>query len=189
MPYFEKKLYLRFRAEALFQKALCERELGRAQESVRWMAESLQEAEPYRYVRIYTGYGKKGREMLEAYRQVLESGDTRMTHGKRPYKYGNVRNMPYRDWLDYIIRKARKNERNSAMDQEIRTAEFRVEKLTVTERMILQYLGGRLQQSGDRQRDERKDLYGQEPYLQHLQKLGVSSRIQAVQKGREEGLL
>ena len=189
MPYFEKNCIWRFRAEALFQKALCERELGRAQESVRWMAESLQEAEPYRYVRIYTGYGKKGREMLEAYRQVLESGDTRMTHGKRPYKYGNVRNMPYRDWLDYIIRKARKNERNSAMDQEIRTAEFRVEKLTVTERMILQYLGGGYSnQEIGREMNVKISTVKSHIYSIY-KKLGVSSRIQAVQKGREEGLL
>ena len=138
LPYLEKHGIRRFRAEALFQKAICERELGREAEAVRWMTESLQEAEPCRYVRIYTGYGKKGREMLEAYRAIVERSDARITHGKRPYKYGNVRNMPYWDWIDYVIRKARKNERGSGAGQSIRSEEFHPEKLTVTEQMVLQ---------------------------------------------------
>ena len=59
---------------------------------------------------IYTGFGKKGRSVLENYRSMMEESDTHLALGKRPYQYGNVRSMPYMTWIDYLIRKARKNE-------------------------------------------------------------------------------
>ena len=52
------------------------------------MTESLRVAEPFRYVRIYTGFGKKGRSVLENYRSMMEESDTHLALGKRPYQYG-----------------------------------------------------------------------------------------------------
>ena len=112
-----------------------------------------------------------------------------MNRGKKQYKYGSVLKMPYADWIDYIVRKAKKNSRRypvqKSKDEEI----FRVEKLTVTEHMVLQYL-----EQGYTNTDIGKEMNIKLPTVKsHIyniyKKLGVSTRIQAVQKGKEEGIL
>lgn len=187
--YLKKNRGWKFWAEALFQKAICERELGRESESLKWMTESLRVAEPFRYVRIYTGFGKKGRLVLENYRSMMEESDTHLALGKRPYQYGNVRSMPYMTWIDYLIRKARKNEHAAPGERRLRKEELHVDKLTLTERMILQYLssGYRNQEIGQEMNIKVSTVKSHVYSI--YKKLGVSNRIQAVQRGREEGIL
>lgn len=179
----------KYKAETLFQRALIEKEKGKDGETLRYAAESFQTADPYRYVRIYTGYGKKGLEVLTMYRDWLGEQEAKVTHGKRQYKYGSVIKMPYADWIDYIVRKAKKSSHrypvSKIKDDEI----FRIEKLTVTEHMVLQYLD-----QGYTNTDIGREMNIKLPTVKsHIyniyKKLGVSTRIQAVQKGKEEGIL
>lgn len=153
------------------------------------MTESLRVAEPFRYVRIYTGFGKKGRLVLENYRSMMEESDTHLALGKRPYQYGNVRSMPYMTWIDYLIRKAKKNEHTAPGERRLRKEELHVDKLTLTERMILQYLssGYRNQEIGQEMNIKVSTVKSHVYSI--YKKLGVSNRIQAVQRGREEGIL
>lgn len=189
IPYFQRFNIWKYKAETLFQRAVIEKEKGKDGESLRYVAESFQAAEPYRYVRIYTGYGKKGLEVLTMYGDWLGEQEAKVTHGKKQYKYGSVIKMPYADWIDYIVRKAKKNSlrypAKISKDEEI----FRVEKLTVTEHMVLQYLD-----QGYTNTDIGREMNIKLPTVKsHIyniyKKLGVSNRIQAVQKGKEEGIL
>lgn len=189
IPYFQRYNIWKYKAETLFQRALVEKEKGKEGETLRYAAESLQAADPYRYVRIYTGYGKKGLEVLTMYKDWLGEQETKVNRGKKQYKYGSVLKMPYADWIDYIVRKTKKNSRRypvqKSKDEEI----FRVEKLTVTEHMVLQYL-----EQGYTNTDIGKEMNIKLPTVKsHIyniyKKLGVSTRIQAVQKGKEEGIL
>ena len=72
IPFFQGNHIWKYRAESLFQMAMVEKARGREAEALRWTAEAIQAAEPWRYVRIFTGYGPKGRELLEDYLRFLE---------------------------------------------------------------------------------------------------------------------
>ena len=67
--------------------------------------------------------------------------------------------------------------------------ELHVDKLTLTERMILQYLssGYRNQEIGQEMNIKVSTVKSHVYSI--YKKLGVSNRIQAVQRGREEGIL
>ena len=97
--------------------------------------------------------------------------------------------MPYMTWIDYLIRKAKKNEHTAPGERRPRKEELHVDKLTLTERMILQYLssGYRNQEIGQEMNIKVSTVKSHVYSI--YKKLGVSNRIQAVQRGREEGIL
>lgn len=189
IPYFKRFNIWKYKAETLFQQALIEKEKGKDGETLRYAAESFQAAAPYRYVRIYTVYGKKGLEVLSMYRDWLGEQDTKLTYGKKKYRYGSVTKMPYASWIDYITRKAKKSSSSYPHQKLKDEGLFHIEKLTVTEHMVLQYL-----EHGYTNNDISKEMNIKLPTVKtHIyniyKKLGVSTRLQAVQKGKEEGIL
>jgi DNA-binding CsgD family transcriptional regulator len=153
------------------------------------MAESIAAANPYRYVRIYCGYGVRGLELLEEYRDWLEKNRSGPRQGKKKYKYGNVLRMPVEDWLDYIVRKAGRQKKYYLDLQAEQQNIYRVEKLTVTELMVLQYM-----EKGFSNAEISAKMNVKLPTVKsHIyniyKKLGVTTRIQAVQKAKESGIL
>lgn len=189
IPHFQRYNIWKYRAETLFQKALVEKEKGKDGEALRYAAESFQTADPYRYVRIYTGYGKKGLELLKQYSDWLGEQDAKLTYGKKKYRYGSVTKMPYAGWIDYITRKAKKSSSSYPYQKLKDEGLFHIEKLTVTEHMVLQYL-----EHGYTNNDISREMNIKLPTVKtHIyniyKKLGVSTRLQAVQKGKEEGIL
>lgn len=189
IPYFEKNHNWRWLAESLFQRALIEKEKGETGQALKMIAESMTTANPYRYVRIYTGYGKRGVELLEEYRSWMEKTETGYRQNKKKYKYGSVLRMPISDWLGYIMRRAGREKKNYPDLQEEQQNIYRVEKLTVTEQMVLQYL-----EKGCSNAEISRNMNIKLPTVKsHIyniyKKLGVTARIQAVQKARESGIL
>lgn len=189
IPYFEKNHSWKWLAESLFQRAVIEKATGRPGQALKTVAESLAVAGPYRYVRIYTGYGTTGAELLEEYRTFLEQEESGGTPKKRKYKYGSVLRMPFADWVDYIARKAGRKKKQYLDLQEEQQNIYRVEKLTVTEQMVLQYME---QGCSNAQISERMNIKlptVKTHIYNFFKKMGVTTRIQAVQKGKEYGLL
>ena len=189
IPHFQRYNIWKYRAETLFQKALVEKEKGKDGEALRYAAESFQTADPYRYVRIYTVYGKKGLELLKQYSDWLGEQNAKLTYGKKKYRYGSVTKMPYAGWIDYIARKAKKSSSSYPYQKLKDEGLFHIEKLTVTEHMVLQYL-----EHGYTNNDISREMNIKLPTVKtHIyniyKKLGVSTRLQAVQKGKEEGIL
>ena len=189
IPYFEKNHNWRWLAESLFQRALIEKEKGETGQALKMIAESMTTANPYRYVRIYTGYGKRGVELLEEYRSWMEKTETGYRQNKKKYKYGSVLRMPISNWLGYIMRRAGREKKNYPNLQEEQQNIYRVEKLTVTEQMVLQYL-----EKGCSNAEISRNMNIKLPTVKsHIyniyKKLGVTARIQAVQKARESGIL
>lgn len=189
IPYFRRNNIWKYKAETLFQKAIVEKEKGRDGNALRYAAESFQTADLYRYVKIYTGYGKKGLELLELYGKWLREQDQNLTNRKKRYKYGSVLRMPYVDWIDYIIRKAKKNSKKYS-EHKIKDREFvHTEKLTTTEHMVLQYLE-RGYTNAEIATELNIKLATVKTHVYNIyKKLGVANRVQAVQKGKEEGIL
>lgn len=189
IPFFQGNHIWKYRAESLFQMAMVEKAKGREAESLRWTAEAIQAAEPWRYVRIFTGYGPKGRELLEDYLRFLEKSRQEPVRIKKKYKYGNVKNMPYKDWLDYILRKAKKSQARYPGTKKEEKEAYPAEKLTLTEQMVLQYLKQGCT-NGEISREMNIKLPTVKSHIYNIyKKLGVSTRLQAVEKGREKGFL
>lgn len=189
LPFFQGNHIWKYRAESLFQMAMVEKARGREAESLRWTAEAIQAAEPWRYVRIFTGYGPKGRELLEDYLRFLEKSRQEPVRIKKKYKYGNVKNMPYKDWLDYILRKAKKSQARYPGTKKEEKEAYPAEKLTLTEQMVLQYLKQGYT-NGEISREMNIKLPTVKSHIYNIyKKLGVSTRLQAVEKGREKGFL
>ena len=97
--------------------------------------------------------------------------------------------MPFDDWVDYIIRKAGRQKKYYVDLQKEQQNIYRVEKLTVTEQMVLQYL-----EKGCTNAEISSNMNIKLPTVKsHIyniyKKLGVTTRIQAVQKARESGIL
>ena len=189
IPYFERNRSWRWLAEALFQRALAEQEKDQSAQALRSVGESLAAASSCRYVRIYTGYGPRGVKLLEEYRRQMQPPDLSYRQKKRKYQYGSVRNMPPEDWLDYIIRKAGRQKKHYPELAEDEQNIYRVEKLTVTERMVLNYLAKGYSNTAVGEEMNIKLSTVKSHIYNIYRKLGVTTRIQAVQKARETGIL
>ena len=189
IPYFEKNHSWKWLAESLFQKAVIEKETGRTGQAMKTVSESLAAAGPYRYVRIYTGYGRTGAELLEECRIFVEREHAGGTHRKKKYKYGSVLRMPFADWLGYIARRAGRQKKQYLDLQEEQQNIYRVEKLTVTEQMVLQYLEQGYSNAEICSRMNVKLPTVKSHIYNIYRKMGVTTRVQAVQKGKEYGIL
>ena len=189
IPYFENGRSWRWLAESLFQRAVVQKEKGEPGEAFRSAARSLGIANPYRYVRLYTGYGRQGCELLDEYRGWLEKSEQFRHQNKKRYKYGSVLRMPVEDWVAYVARKAGRRRKYYRDLREEQQNIYRVEKLTVTEQMVLQYL-----EKGCSNAQICEAMNIRLPTVKtHIyniyRKLGVTTRVQAVQKMREPGFL
>ena len=153
------------------------------------VSESLAAAGPYRYVRIYTGYGRTGAEILEECRAFMEREHAGGTHRKKKYKYGSVLRMPFADWIGYIARRAGRQKKQYLDLQEEQQNIYRVEKLTVTEQMVLQYLEQGYSNAEICSRMNVKLPTVKSHIYNIYRKMGVTTRVQAVQKGKEYGIL
>lgn len=189
IPYFENIHSHRWLAESLFQRALVEKEKGDTGQAMKTAARSLSISNPYRYVRIYTGYGKKGLELLKEYRKWMEKTEVSVHQSKKKYKYGSVLRMPAADWIDYIIRKAGRQKKYYLDLKEEQQNIYRMEKLTVTEQMVLQYLEKGYSNAAVSESMNIKLSTVKSHIYSIYKKLGVATRIQAVQKARENGIL
>ena len=189
IPYFEKNQNYRWITETLFQRAVIEQEKGETGQALKTVTEALNVANPYRYVKLFTGYGRKGAKLLSEYKKWTERTETVLHAKKKKYKYGNVLRMPFDDWVDYIIRKAGRQKKYYVDLQKEQQNIYRVEKLTVTEQMVLQYL-----EKGYTNAEISGSMNIKLPTVKsHIyniyKKLGVTTRVQAVQKARESGIL
>ena len=180
----------RFLAEALFQKAILRLADGEKSTAVKLAVESFLVSQKERYVGMYCAYGKKGQEMLMAYVEWMQGNAPEGWHRKKKYNYGNIQRMPVADYLDVLLRLNKKNLRN-AKNSPVGEGwkDDIIEKLTLTEMTVLQNIG-----LGMSNEDICQEMNMKLPTVKsHLyslyKKLGVNSRMQAVIKGKELGIL
>lgn len=189
IPYYEKNHSWKWLAESLFQRAIVEKEKGETGQALKTVAESFAVSNPYRYVRIYTGYGRQGAELLTEYERWIDKTESSYHQNKKKYKYGSVLRMPVLDWTDYIVRKAGRRKKHYVDLREEQQDICRAEKLTATEQMVLQYLekgysNARISESMNIK------LSTVKTHIYNIyKKLGVTTRIQAVRKIKESGEL
>lgn len=189
IPLFRARRSWRWLSEALFQRAVVEWEKGERVQAVQTTAESMMTANPYRYVKIYTGYGKTGTEILKEYHSWLSRTAADGAQRKKKYQYGDVLKMSMPDWVDYTLRRAARQKKYSVDLQSEQQNIYHVEKLTVTENMVLQYLAKGYANAQISSAMNIKLPTVKSHVYNIYKKLGAATRIQAVEKARECGLL
>lgn len=185
IPYVRGFKRNRYTAELLFQDAIVHLAEGSQGQALRSAIESFLLSGSSRYVYFYTGYGKKGLEVMELYIDWMRSNTPEGWHRKKKYNYGNVVRMPKEDYLDVILRRTRREMRTYPKIQDTEAAE----KLTMMETMVLQELGRGLTNADICQSLNLKMTTVKSHVYSVYKKLGVNSRVQAVLKGKELGII
>lgn len=185
MPYLKTYRRSRFLTEALFQYAIINQAKGFKGQALKNVIESFLHYGNSRYVFFYSGYGKKGQEVLEEYIEWQKAGAPERWSHKKKYNYGNVLRMTQEDYLDAVLRNAKRVSRN----EKIFSEEYIEERLTMTETLVLQDIGRGLSNQeicvelGVKMSTVKGHIYNL------YKKLGVKSRGQAIVKGKELGVL
>lgn len=185
IPFLAEYHRVRFLAESLFLQAMTDWEQGNHSRALRNMLELFVGMGKYRFVRLYTDYGARGREVLSAYIDWMKKNSPDGWHRKKKYNYGNVRNMPTEDYLELILRSAR-HPYGSGGDHNYQAP---AERLTMMETVILQNIG-RGKTNAQICEELNLKLSTVKSHIYSLyKKLGVNTRIQATIKGKEMGIL
>lgn len=186
IPYLQKYHRTRLLTEILFQQAVVNWEMERHGQALQNVIESFIVGSAYRYVGFYTNYGHAGKEVLEAYEDWCRINLPEKWRRKKKYQYGNVLRMPEADYVGVILRLAHK----SLTRKEVAAGdEIVAEHLTMMETMVLQAIG-----RGCSNAEICEELNLKLPTVKtHIyslyKKLGVNSRVQAVNKGKEMGII
>lgn len=175
----------RILAECLFQQAAVNWCKGNKKKALQDVIESFLVTGEFRYFRFYTRCGRNGYEVLEDYMSWLSSNTSDAWSRKKKYNYGNVLNMPLEDYMNTILREAKKKKGQTARKSSGDTEEA----LTVTEIIVLKELS-----SGRTNEEICADLNLKLTTVKgHIysiyKKLGVKTRVQALLTGKERGLI
>ena len=123
--------------------------------------------------------------MLEAYVEWMKNNTPGGWHRKKKYNYGNVLRMPLEDYMEVILRCARREARSDRALQD----EPAGERLTMMETIILQDIGHGLSNTEISKELNLKITTVKSHIYSLYKKLGVNSRVQAILKGKELGVL
>ena len=183
--YFHERHSNRFLAEVLFEQAIVDWNLGRHGKALRNTIESFLVNGNSRYVGFYTEYGKNGMAVLESYVEWMKSNSPEGWRRKKKYNYGNVLRMPEADYMEVILRCAKRETRSMpAMAEQKAT-----ERLTMMETIVLQDIGRGLNNMEICEELNLKLPTVKSHIYSLYKKLGVNNRVQAVIRGKELGIV
>lgn len=189
IDYFRNGNSRRWLAESLFQRALVEQEKGMGGQALKTVAESIQTAEPYRYVGIYTSYGLSGAKLLEQYAALNSPAETVQSRRNNDESEMNVFEMNEEQWICYIAREASGRSADSPVPADERTGLWRTEHLTPTETLVLKYLEKGYSNAHISEAMNIRLATVKSHTYNIYRKLEVSNRTQAVQRARNYGLI
>lgn len=185
IPYMQFYQRTRDLAEAWYLQAMLNNLQDRKGQALQNMIESFLISSNFRYVNLYSRYGTFGQDVIALYIDWHMATWPENWHSKKKYQYGNVLRMPMEDYLGVVKRCVRKESRlsNSLLK------ENRGDRLTMMELLILQCINKGLSNT-----EICKELNLKLPTVKtHIynmfKKLDVDSRVQAIIKGKELGVL
>lgn len=185
IPYLRNNRRYRYLAEVLFQQALVSWEMGRHSQALQNIIESFIVNGDSRYVGFYVSYGKRGKEVLDAYIEWQRANSPEGWHRKKKYNYGNVLRMPMADYMEVILRRIKREAKTTQVLLDKMTGE----KLTMMETIILQDIGRGLTNAEICVELNLKMPTVKSHIYSLYKKLDANSRVQAVIKGKEKGIL
>lgn len=185
IPYLQQYHRYRLASEVFFQYALVNWNKELHGQAVKNAIESFLLSRNSRYVNFYAGYGQKGQQVLEAYIEWLRSSTPEGWSHKKKYNYGNVLRMPVEDYMQVILRCTKK-----ILKTDVRLKEEHVEeRLTMMETIVLQDIGLGMSNAQICEELDLKMPTVKGHVYSLFKKLGVNSRVQAVLKGKELGII
>lgn len=115
---------------------------------------------------------------------MIEGNDRKFSQGKRKYYYGNIIKASYEQYQEILLRAAKKEAKRYAAEESVAD-----DHLTMTELLILKYVS-----SGMANQEVADEMHIKlQTVKTHLysiyRKLGVKSRVAAVNKAKENGML
>lgn len=177
-----------YQVESGLGQAVAARNMGRESEALKRMAATVTLAECYRYVGVFCLFGITGRELLDDYWRILRNPGSSISQlRKKSYYYGNVIGTSVENYLNVLMRSARNSVSRYPFAQNQDTD--RGEDLTMTELSILQYI----EQGDTNARIAEQMNIAESTVKKHVynifRKLEVKTRVQAIQKGKQIGIL
>lgn len=189
IPYLQLYRCHKYLSEALFQQAVIHWAEKRKGQALKDTIESFLVNGTSRYVGFYSEYDRTGKEVLEEYVDWLGKNTPGGWHRKKKYNYGNVLRMPEADYMGVVLRCAKRRMRADSSGTEAGAGETSEEQLTMMETIILQDINRGLTNSQICEELNLK-LPTVKTHIYNLyKKLGVNNRVQAIRKGKEEGIL
>lgn len=185
IPYLRSGRHNRFLAEVLFAQAVIHWNMGRRGNALRSMIESFAVNGNSRYVGFYAEYGAGGSEVLERYVEWMKNNLPEGLGRKKKYNYGNVLRMPEADYMEVLLRCAKRATRSAPGIPELRQGE----RLTMMETIILQNISRGLNNAEICDKLNLKLPTVKSHIYSLYRKLGVNSRVQAIIRGKEMGIM
>lgn len=191
IPYLQTYHRTRFLAESLFQQAVVNWKTEHHGQALQSVIQSFIINGRSRYVGFYTSYGQAGQEVLEAYEEWYRTNMPEEWSRKKKYQYGNVLRMPEADYIGVVLRCVKREVRASHNEQGARRLkdEMAPERLTMMETLALQYIEKGYSNAKICEELNLKLSTVKTHIYSLYKKLGVNSRVQAVKKGKETGIL
>ncbi|MDO4168139.1 MAG: LuxR C-terminal-related transcriptional regulator, partial [Eubacteriales bacterium] len=185
MPYLKRCRMTRLYAEVLFQQAVVNWHMEQHGQALQNVIESFLVNGSCRYVGFYTIYGNAGVEVLEAYMEWMQKNIPGGWKRKKKYNYGNVLRMPVEDYLDVILRKAKRTAQKRSISNTLEQGE----SLTMMETIVLQAICQGLSNAEISEQQNLKITTVKSHIYSMYKKLGVKNRMQAALRGRELGIV
>lgn len=185
LPYLKKFRMTSLYAEALFQQAVVNWNMEQRGLALQNVIESFLVNGSNRFVGLYTIYGTAGVEILEAYIEWMQNNMPGGWKRKKKYNYGNVLRMPVEDYLDVVLRRAKRNTQKGNPILHPRQEE----SLTMMENIVLQAICQGLSNAEIGEQQNLKITTVKSHIYNIYKKLGVKNRMQAALKGKELGIV
>lgn len=182
--YYQRKKIIQHQAECLFAQAVIAYEEKDRSGALRMAIQALTAGAPCRYVGIYTEYGETGAALIESYQKVIADPAYARKQSKKKYYYGNVLRATHEGYQNMLLRCARKKSKSTAA-----ALDKKQELLTITETAILQYINNGYTNQEIAGLMNIKLTTVKSHIYNIYRKLGVSGRVQAIIRGKEERIL
>jgi LuxR family maltose regulon positive regulatory protein len=181
--FYKFKNKTRHLADCIFGKAAALYALNRQAEALKLAAQALTMGVKYRYINVYCEYGTIGYELITQFQSMIDDGSGKYC-GRKKYYYGNILKASYEEYQAILLRCAKKEAKQSE-----KTGDLVKECLTTTELLVLKCVS-----DGMTNQETAEEMHIKlQTVKTHLysvyRKLGVRSRMAAVNHAKENGML
>lgn len=177
-----------YQVECALGQAVAAYGMNRGAEALKRMAAALAQAECYRYVGVFCLFGTAGKNLLENYLGiVMNHGGDLSKSRRKTYYYGNVVGTSAENYMNVLMRAAKDSMSRYPFAQS--EGADKGDTLTMTEISILQYIEQGYTNARIAVQMNIKEATVKKHVYNIFKKLEVKTRVQAIQKGKQIGIL
>lgn len=181
--YFGRMALTQFQVSSILEQAVALFEIGEKKEAIFQVTRAVTLGGKYRYIDLYTFYGETGVRLIEEYQKLTNF----KLSEKRTYYYRNVVRANFEGYQSTLLRFVKKARKQALVSR--KSNDMKYGKLTMTELIILRYInsGYGNQEIGDAMNIKVSTV---KSHIYNIyKKLGVSTRVQAINEAKEKGII